>query len=70
MIDNQAIGGNAGTASGSEAGSGLGGGLYIEQAPVTMQGLGHERQYCVGGVAAQGGLAFGGGIMINYADVT
>jgi hypothetical protein len=70
MINNQAIGGNAGTAPGSEAGSGLGGGLYIEEAPVKMQDSVVSGNIAVGGVAAQGGLAFGGGIMINYTDVT
>jgi hypothetical protein len=70
MINNQAIGGNAGTAVGSHAGSGLGGGLYIEQAPVTMQDSVISGNTAIGGTAAVGGLAYGGGIMINYTDVT
>ena len=43
IVDNQAIGGDAGTASGSQAGSGLGGGLYIEAGPGNDAGLGRER---------------------------
>jgi hypothetical protein len=70
ILNNQAIGGNASTAAGSEAGSGLGGGLYIEEAPVTVQDSVVSGNIAVGGMAAQGGVAFGGGIMINYADVT
>jgi hypothetical protein len=69
IVDNQAIGGNAGTASGSVGGSGLGGGLYIEEAPATMQDSVVSGNIAIGGEAAQGGLAFGGGIMINYADM-
>lgn len=70
ILNNQAIGGNAGSATGSKAGSGLGGGLYVEEAPVTIRDSIIIGNNAIGGAAAQGGLAFGGGIMINYADVT
>jgi hypothetical protein len=70
ITDNQAIGGNAGAVSGSQAGSGLGGGLYIEEAPATINDTVISGNIAVGGNAAQGGLAFGGGMMINYANVT
>jgi hypothetical protein len=70
ITDNEAIGGNAGAVSGSQAGSGLGGGLYIEQAPVTIKDTVISENIATGGAAAQGGLAFGGGMMINYANVT
>ncbi len=70
IIDNQVIGGGAGTASGSEGGSGLGGGLYIEEAPVTISDSLFSGNVAIGGVAAQGGLAFGGAVMINYTNVT
>ena len=70
LTNNQAIGGNAGTAEGSQAGSGLGGAIYAEEAPVYLYDAVVRGNTAQGGVANVGGLAFGGGMNINYTTVT
>ncbi len=70
LTNNQAIGGNAGTAAGSQAGSGLGGAIYTEEAPVHLYDAVIRDNTAQGGVANVGGLAFGGGMNINYTTVT
>ena len=70
LTNNRTIGGNAGTAVSSQAGSGLGGAIYIEQASVNMYDSVIRGNTAQGGTANIGGLAFGGGMNINYATMT
>jgi hypothetical protein len=70
LTNNRAIGGNAGSATGNQAGSGLGGAIYSEQAPFQLYDSVLQSNTAQGGVAKLGGIAFGGGININYSTVT
>ena len=67
VIQNQALGGNAGSASGARAGGGFGGGLHIEKSDLVVNDAQFRGNVSTGGRAAIGGMAFGGAL---FADAT
>jgi len=71
VSDNSAIGGNAGTGSGSVGGGAYGGALHAERSQLTLRDVVMNNNTARGGNSATGGLAFGGGLMTDatYANL-
>lgn len=66
---NRAVGGNAGAASGSNAGNGFGGALFLELAAMSVLDSHIAQNEAVGGSSFNGGGGFGGGIHVQNGDV-
>ncbi len=70
LSGNQAIGGNAGTASSSQGGGGYGAALNAEQSTASIANAFISGNTAIGGRAATGGFAFGGGLLLDACNGT